>query len=105
MQFPQHRSRRLDQRRNGKCLVQPHRNVAYPYFQSLEEWMWPDVPPDFLAVIDAVRLDQQIDERFVIRPVREHVRDARTREALKDLRAVRLEASFHPQPERRIRRQ
>src|SRR5215469_15044520 len=43
VELPQHRRGRLDQRCDGKRLVQSHWNVAHPHFQRLEEWMWPNV--------------------------------------------------------------
>src|SRR5579862_598584 len=67
--------------------------------------MRPDVPPDFLAIIDAARLDQQVDEGFVVGPVGEGVWNAGAREALEDFAAIGFEARPHAHPEGRIGRQ
>ena len=102
MQLPKHQCRGLNQRSDGQSLVQPHGKIAHAYFDGFEERMRPDVPPDLLAVVDAVRPYQQIDERFVIGPVGEDVRYAGSREALEHFTAIRLESGFHAQPERRV---
>jgi hypothetical protein len=55
-----------------------------------------NIPPDLLAVVDAIGLDQQVDKRLVLRPVGIDVRDVGAREALKDFGSIRLEPVFIP---------
>ena len=65
--------------------------------------MRPDIPPDLLRVVDAVGLDQQVDEVFELAVARKAVRDIRARKLIEDLRAIALEPRLHPAPERRVR--
>ena len=52
-----------------------------------------DVPPDLLGVVDAVGLDQQVDEVLELAPTGvERVGDVGARELVEDLAAVRLAA-------------
>ena len=65
-----------------------------------------DVPPDLLAVVDAVRLDEQVRRSSSNSAQRlERVRDVRAREAVEDLAAVALQPGVLPDPERRVRRE
>src|SRR5271166_954676 len=102
MQLPQHGSSGLNQRGDCQRLVQPHGKIAHSHFDCLEEWMRPDVPPYLLTIVDAVRLHQQIDERFVVGPVGEHIRYPSPREAFEHLTAIRFESGLHAHPERRV---
>src|ERR1039458_7595010 len=105
MQLVQHGHGRLDQRCNSHGFVEPHGNVAYPYLEGVKEWMRADVPPDFLAVIDAMGLDQKVDEGLVFRPVGENIGNVGSREPLKHFTAVRFKPGIHTHPEGRVRRQ
>src|SRR6185295_20157892 len=49
---------RLDERRDRHGLVHPHGNVADAELDRVEEGVRPQVPPDLLAVVDAVGLDE-----------------------------------------------
>ena len=40
----------LDQRRDCERVVHAGLGVAHPHLQCVEEWMQPDVPPDFFAL-------------------------------------------------------
>src|ERR1017187_8657418 len=105
VQLPQHVHGRLDQRCDRDGLIQTHGNVANPNFQGVEKWMRANVPPYFLAVVDTVCLDQQIEEGLILRPVCKNIGNVGAWEALEHLAAVRLEPGFHAHPERRIREQ
>ncbi len=63
-----------------------------------------DVPPDLLAVLDAARHDQRVQELLIGAPRAEVVGDAGAREALEDLGAVTLPARVGAAPERRVYR-
>ena len=94
----------LNQRRQRDGLVHPHGNVAHPEFQRVEEWMRPNVPPDFLGVVDAVGLDQQLDEIFVLAPAGKVIRNIGARKLVEHFAAIRFQPRVHPQPERGIGR-
>ena len=64
-----------------------------------------DVPPDFLRVVDAIGLDQQLDEIFVFAPAGEIVRNVGARKFVEHLAAIGFQSGIHPQPERRIGRE
>src|ERR1041384_1252370 len=66
--------------------------------------MRPDIPPDFLAIIDAVRVDQQVNVILKLRPALIGVGNVGAREFVENLTAVRTQAGFHSKPERRVRR-
>ena len=71
----------------------------------VEEWMRPNVPPDLLRVVDAVGLDQQLDEIFVLAPAGKIIRNIGARKFVEHLAAVGLQPGIHAQPERRIGRE
>ena len=64
--------------RNG--VLDPRRHVADAELQRAERRMRPDVPPDLLAVVDAVQVDQQVDVAFVLAPRAEVIGHAGARE-------------------------
>ena len=64
--------------------------------------MRPHVPPDLLGVVDAVGLDQQVDEALVVGPAREGVGDVGARKLVEHLAAIRLEPGVEADPERRV---
>ena len=64
-----------------------------------------NVPPNLLPVVDAARLDQQLDEIVELRRRLEFVGDSRAREAFEDLRANAHQTRFASEPERRARRE
>src|SRR5215213_1112104 len=63
--------------------------------------MRPDVPPDFLPVVDAACSDQQIDVTLEIAVRVEVIRNVSTRELFEDLGAIRFESGIVAHPERR----
>ena len=105
MQLVKLRHGRLDQRGDRDGLVRAHRNIADAELDGVEEWMRPDVPPDLLRVIDAVGLDQQLDEVLVLAPARKIVGDVGARELVEHLAAIGLQPGVHAEPERRVGRQ
>src|SRR5882672_8348041 len=60
--------RGLDQRGQRYGFFYAHGDIAHAEFEGVEEWMRADVPPDFLGVVDATGLDQEIDEVLVLSP-------------------------------------
>src|SRR5258708_35373294 len=105
IQFVEFGHGRLNQSRQRNRLLNSHRHVAYPELEGIEEWMRSNVPPDLLRVINAVRLDQQLDEVLVLAPAREIIGDVRAWEFVEYFAAVGFQPRIHPQPERRISRQ
>src|SRR5258707_15656152 len=101
MQLIKLRHGSLNQGSQRDGLIRAHRNVAYPELNRIKEWMRPDVPPDLLCIIDAVGLDQQLNEVFVLAPARKIIRNIRPRKLVKNLASVRLQSGIHPQPEPR----
>ena len=71
-----------------------HRDVADAELERREERMRADVPPDLLGVVDAVGLDQQVDEVFVLGPAGESVGDVGARELVEDLAAIGLAGRY-----------
>jgi hypothetical protein len=63
------------------------------------------VPPDLLAVVDAVQFDEQVDVVLVLGPRVQVIRDPGPREATEDGGAERLQSGVAPNPERRAGRQ
>src|SRR6185312_6005729 len=63
----------LNQRRDCDGLIGAHGNVADSKLQGREVRVRTDVPPDFLSVVDALRLYQQIDKAGVLAPAIEIV--------------------------------
>src|SRR5260370_32205038 len=104
MQLIKLRYRGLNEGPQRDGLIGAHRNVAHPEFDRVKERMRPNVPPDLLRVIDAVGLNQELDEVLVLAPTGKIIRNVGSRKLVKHLATVRLEASIHPQPERRVRR-
>ena len=102
MQLVQLRHGGLDQSGQRNGLVGPHGNIADPELDRIKERMRPDIPPDLLRVIDAVGLDQQLDEIFVFSPAGEVIRNIGARKFVEHLAAVGLQSRIHSQPERRI---
>ena len=53
-------NQRLNQRGDGKSIVDPRLCIAYPHFQGVKKRMEPDIPPNFLGVVDAACFHQQL---------------------------------------------
>src|SRR6267142_3406089 len=90
---------RLDQRGDAEGLLDLCGRVADPELDRRVEGVRAQVPPDLLAVVDALRAYEELDVvlELVIRG--ELRRDAGTWEALPDDLAIRLEASRAREPE------
>src|SRR4029453_15692828 len=71
---------RLDDSGQRHGVVDPGLGVANPDLERVEKWMKPNVPPDFLRVIDTTRLDQQFEKIFILGKALEGVRRAGARE-------------------------
>src|SRR4051794_38983452 len=64
--------------------------------------MEPNVPPDLLRVIDAVRADEQLAVILVLGEPFERVGNAGPREAFEYFQSIAFEARIAPDPEWRI---
>lgn len=62
--------------------------MSHTEFEGAEERVRADVPPDFLGVIDAIGLDQQLDEVLVLAPAGEIIGNIGAGKFVKDLAAV-----------------
>src|SRR6185369_16605780 len=71
-------------------------------FQGGEVRVGADVPPDLLGVVDAIRLDQQVDVILEFRPALINVGDVGARKLIEHLAAVRPQPGIHAQPEGRV---
>ena len=88
MKLVQLGDRGLDERGQRNGFIHPHRNIANPEFQGAEEWVRPDIPPDFLRIIDAVGLDQQLDEVVVLAPTGKVIGNIRARKLVKNFATI-----------------
>src|SRR5436305_11655755 len=79
---------RLNQGSQCYRLVGAHGNVAYPEFEGVEERVRANVPPDLLGVVDAVGLNQQLDEVFVLAPTGEIIGNISAGKFVEHLAAV-----------------
>src|ERR1700733_11802053 len=104
MKMPELARRSLNQRGDGDALLRAQRNVADADLDRIEEGMRPNIPPDFFCVVDGLSLDEEIDLALELRVTGETIVQVGARKFLEDLRAVALVASFHAEPERRVRR-
>src|SRR5687768_6441698 len=94
------RADRLRERRDAERLLDLCRRVAHAELDRRVERVRPQVPPDLLAIVDALRAHEQLDVVLVLVPRGELGRDPGAREALPDDLAVRLEARAAREPER-----
>src|SRR5882762_5795956 len=67
---------RLRQGGDGDRGARRRRHVADAELQRAEDRMRPEVPPDFLAVVDAAQLDERLDVLLVFGPRVAVIRDA-----------------------------
>ena len=95
----------LDEGGDGDGLLGAGGDVADPELQGLEVGVGPHVPPDLLAVVDAVGAHQQLDVAAVVVPGAVGVRDLGAREPLEDRGAHRLHARLPAAPEGRVHRE
>ena len=87
------------------AAVDPGLGVANPDLERVKKWMKPDVPPDFLRVIDTARLDQQFEKIFILGKALEGVRRAGAREALEDFEPIAFQSGVASDPEGGIGRE
>src|SRR6266542_613246 len=95
----------LDQRRDCKRVIHPGLGIADAHLQRIEERVQPNVPPDFLRVINATGLDQQLAVVFVLGKALERVGNSGARKTLKHFQAITFQARVLADPERRVGRE
>src|SRR3954465_8056759 len=61
--------------------------------------MRPDIPPDFLGVVDTVGLYEQVNETLILAPALKGVGDVGARKLVENFAAVRLQSGIHSLPE------
>src|SRR5437867_12168747 len=54
----QFRNQGLREGDEGKSILNGGRHIADTELQRIKKWVWADIPPDFLPVIDTSRLNQ-----------------------------------------------
>src|SRR6266478_900042 len=81
---------RLRQRRNRARFFHFCCHVAHAELQRAKHRMRPHIPPDFLRIIDAVQLHQQICKIFVFTLRAKMLRQSRPRKSAKHRRPVGL---------------
>src|SRR5437762_111820 len=81
---------RLDERRDAERLLDPRRGVAHAELDRRVERVRPQVPPDLLSVVDALRADHELDVVLELVVRGEVRRDAGAREPLPDDLPIRL---------------
>src|SRR5713226_178660 len=86
---------------DGNSLLYLGGDIAHAELKGAERGVRADVPPDFLAAVDAVELDEEAEEIFVGAPGFELLGDASAREAAKDGGAEGFQAGVAAHPERR----
>src|SRR4029077_401243 len=74
----------LREGRDSDGFVQSRGYIEHAKFEGTEGRMRPNVPPDFLGVVDAVQTNKQVDVVLVLAPGAEVIRDAGAREAPED---------------------
>src|SRR5450432_114412 len=67
--------------------------------------MQPNVPPNFLRVIDAVRADEELQVIIVLRKTFERVGNSCARETLEHFQSITFEARVASDPEGRVGRE
>ena len=77
-----------DQRREAGDLLDLRADVGKAKLQRRELRVRADVPPDLRRLVDAIRLQQHVEELLVLRPARERRRQACSRKRPEDDRAV-----------------
>src|SRR5262245_45841457 len=89
----------LRERGDGDRGARSGRHIADAEFQRAEHRMRAQIPPDLLAVVDAVQLDEELDVLLVLGPRVEMIRDPGSREPPEHRRAEGFEARIAPNPE------
>src|SRR5205823_4596223 len=95
----------LDQRRQRNRLIHSHGDITYAELERVKKRVRADVPPYFLGIIDAVCLDEQLDEIVVFPPTGEIIRNIGAGKFVKDFATIRFQSRVHSQPEGRIGRE
>ncbi len=105
MELVELRDNRLEEGGDRHHLFDFRWQVANAELERRKKRMRPHVPPDLLRVVDAARLDEQVDVRVELTDRTEVVRNISPRKLLEDLAAITLQSGVPPDPERRARRQ
>src|SRR5262249_48780208 len=103
--FPELEANRLDQRRERQRFFQAHHGVANAELDRFEEGMRPHVPPNLLAVVDGVGLDEDSDILVKLRRRLKGLGNVRARKALENLCPVAFQSGLPSEPERGVRRE
>ena len=78
MQLPELYDGSLDQSRQCNGFISTKRYIADPKFEGGKVRMRPYVPPDLFRIINAVSLDEEIDEPLVFTVAGKSIRDVCT---------------------------
>src|SRR6266481_712541 len=91
----------LGERGDGHGFFHLRGDVAHAEFEGAERRMRAHVPPDFLTAVDAIELDEQVEEILVGAPGLKFLGHAGTREATEYRGAKRFQTGVAAHPERR----
>src|SRR5262249_34101803 len=81
---------RLHKCRQRYGVIDARLRIANPKLNGVEKRMQPNVPPNLLCVIDAVRGDEQVQKILIFAEAFKRVGNACARKALKDHVAIRF---------------
>ena len=95
-QFVKLGNNRLDERGHRERVVDARLRVADADLERVEKRMEPDVPPDFLRIIDATGLDQQLAVIFVLGKRFERVGNSGARKTLEHFEPITFQAGVCP---------
>src|SRR5439155_23477901 len=84
--------RGLNQSCNCKRVLDTRLRVAHAHFQRVEKWVQPDVPPEFLRVIDAAGPYEQLAVVFVLGKALERVGNSGARKTLEHFYSIACQA-------------
>src|SRR5256714_5031447 len=104
-QFVELRNYGLDQGGDCEGIVDARLRIADAHFQGVEKRMEPDVPPDFLGVIDATGLDEELAKIFVLGEGLEGIGNSGAWKAFEHLQAITFQAGVLSHPKRRVHRE
>src|SRR5438105_9907326 len=104
-QFMKFDNHGLNESGNAQGVIDPRLGITYSYFQSVEERVKPDVPPNFFGIINTTSLNEKFAVIVVLRKRFKGIRNTGPRETLKNLEPIALEPSIMTNPERRVHRQ
>src|SRR5436309_15640591 len=100
LQFVQPNDYCLDEGGERERIVDTRLRIANANFQRVEKWMQPNVPPDFLRVIDAAGFDEQFAVVFILGKALKCVWNPGARKTFEHLQSITLETSVVTDPKR-----